>query len=213
MGSDERWQELQKALEDHARTTAEGTWWDEAEIRDAVMEANAKGVEVELAFQCREACRSHVDFIKGMHELIEQVPARKPRVLMIDDEKTFLQLVKMNLERTRRYEVLTENDPEAAIETATKFEPDIFLMDVVMPGKDGIDLLGELHEHSSLKETPVIMLTALASNTETEGITKDGVLYLSKPVEMKTLMHCIDEHLRAHAGRMKCADRDGGGDQ
>ena len=211
--SEHRWDELRNALAEQARTTAEGTWWDEAEIRDAVMEANARGVDVELAFQCREACRSHVDFIKGLHELMEDLPSRKPRILMVDDEESFLRLVKMNLERTRRYDVETVSDPEQALQMASDFKPDLILMDVVMPGKDGLDLLRDLQANTDLREVPVIMLTALAAGLERGGVTKDGVLFLSKPVEMKQLTHCIQEHLKAHAGLMKVAARDGGGDQ
>ncbi len=211
--SEQRWQDLREALAEQARTTAEGTWWDEAEIRDAVMEANARGVDVDLAFQCREACRSHVDFLKGLHELIENVPKRKARILMVDDEESFLKLVKMNLERTRRYEVEAVSDPNTAIERAKAFGADLILMDVVMPGKDGLDLVQELKADPSLREIPVIMLTALAADLERHAITKDGVLFLSKPVEMKELTHCIQEHLKAHAGMMKVASRDGGGDQ
>ena len=213
METETRWDELRAALAEQARTTAEGTWWDEAEIRDAVMEANARGVDVDLAFQCRSACRSHVDFLKGMQQLMEELPPRKARVLMVDDEESFLRLVKMNLERTHRYEVSTVSDPQAALETARDIKPDIILMDVVMPGKDGLDLVQELKADTDLQSIPVIMLTALASDLEKGAVAKDGVLFLSKPVEIKQLVHCIQEHLKAHSGRMKVVSRDGGGDQ
>ncbi len=213
MKMETRWEELRAALAEQARTTAEGTWWDEAEIRDAVMEANARGVDVDLAFQCRSACRSHVDFLEGMQRLMEELPPRKARVLMVDDEESFLRLVKMNLERTHRYEVTTVSDPQTALETARAVGPDIILMDVVMPGKDGLDLVQELKADSDFQSIPVIMLTALASDLEKGAVTKDGVLFLSKPVEIKRLGHCIQEHLKAHSGRMTVVGRDGGGDQ
>ncbi len=213
MKMETRWEELRAALAEQARTTAEGTWWDEAEIRDAVMEANARGVDVDLAFQCRSACRSHVDFLEGMQRLMEELPPRKARVLMVDDEESFLRLVKMNLERTHRYEVSTVSDPQTALETARAVGPDIILMDVVMPGKDGLDLVQELKADSDFQSIPVIMLTALASDLEKGAVTKDGVLFLSKPVEIKRLVHCIQEHLKAHSGRMTVVGRDGGGDQ
>ena len=213
METEKRWEELRSALAEQARTTAEGTWWDEAEIRDAVMEANARGVEVDLAFQCRAACRSHADFLAGMQRLMEDLPPRKARVLMADDEESFLRLVKMNLERTRRYEVTTISDPLAVLDTARANKPDIILMDVVMPGKDGLDLVQELKADPDLQSIPVIMLTALASDLEKGAVTKDGVLFLSKPVEIKQLVHCIQERLKAHSGKMTVVSRDGGGDQ
>ena len=213
METEKRWEELRKALAEQARTTAEGTWWDEAEIRDAVMEANARGVDVDLAFECRSACRSHVDFIAGMQRLMENLPPRKARVLMVDDEGSFLRLVKMNLERTGRYDVSTLSNPGEVIEAARANKPDIVLMDVVMPGKDGLDLLHELQADVDLQDLPVIMLTALASDVEKGAVAKDGVLFLSKPVEIKRLVHCIQEHLKAHRGLMTIMSRDGGGDQ
>ena len=173
-------------MAEQERTTAEGTWWDEAEIRDAVMGANARGVDVDLAFQCRAACRSHVDFLAGLHKLMEDLPpARKARVLMVDDEESFLRLVKMNLERTRRYEVTTIADPSAVLDAVRQEKPDIILMDVVMPGKDGLDLVQELKADQDLQSIPVIMLTALASDLEKGAVTKDGCCFSASPWRSK----------------------------
>jgi len=213
MGEEDRWEELRTALSEHKRTTADGTWWDEGEIRDAVMEANGKGLDVELVFSCREACRSHVDFLRELREMIEDVATRKRRVLAVDDEEDFLGLVKLNLERTRRYEVRTLTDPDGVLEVAREFRPDVILLDVIMPGKDGIELVNELNADPGLRATPVIMLTALASGNVSGGASKDGMLYLAKPVEMKRLVHCIEEHVKAHSGKLVVPDRDGGGDQ
>ena len=177
------------------------------------MEANGKGLDVELVFSCRKACRSHVDFLRGLRAMIEDVATRKRRVLAVDDEEDFLELMELNLEKTRRYEVRTESDPDAVLEAAREFRPDVILLDVVMPGKDGIELLAELHRDEGLRAVPVIMLTALAGGNVAGGASKDGVLYLAKPVEMKRLLHCIEEHVKAYSGKLLTPERDGGGDQ
>jgi DNA-binding response OmpR family regulator len=178
------------------------------------MEANAKGLDVELVVQCRQACRSHTEFLEGLRQLISEVPARKRRVLAVDDEADFLALLKANLERSRRYEVAALTDPSEFERTAIEFRPDLVLLDVVMPGRDGLELLAALRGDERLRATPVIMLTALAHGSTGGGVAKDGVLYLSKPVKMKRLVHCIEEHIEASArGGLRVLERDGGGDQ
>lgn len=63
------------------------------------------------------------------------------RILMIDDEVAFTNLVKVNLERTGRYEVRVENRPLCALAAALEFKPDAILLDVVMPELDGGQIL------------------------------------------------------------------------
>ena len=58
---------------------------------------------------------------------------RTPRILMIDDDVPLTQTVRINLEDTGRYEVMVENNPRNALATAREFQPDLVLLDVVMP--------------------------------------------------------------------------------
>ncbi|CAN5237724.1 hypothetical protein BH23VER1_BH23VER1_01710 [soil metagenome] len=193
-----RWGELRSKLIKKSRhEESQGGHWDEDEIPRILSEANLKGISPELVFECRDACASHEEFMIRMREMVGSAENRKKRVLAVDDEEDFLTLVKMNLERTGRYEVKTLTDPTRALAEAGEFHPDLFLLDVVMPGIDGMELLQQLRESPQLRKTPVIMLTALAHSVKGGGVTSEGLLYLAKPVRMKELIHCIEEHTRA----------------
>ena len=59
----------------------------------------------------------------------------KKRILVVDDEPSITRLLKLNLEQTGDYEVATENSPKAAVAAAEEFQPELLLLDVVMPGR------------------------------------------------------------------------------
>ena len=118
------------------------------------------------------------------------------KILLIDDEAGFTQLLKMNLERGGEYEVRTENNPMLALSAAKAFKPDAILLDVVMPGMDGGDVQAQLEADPDLKNTPVIMVTALVDSTElSEGaVAQTGTsMVLPKPIDLKLLLRVLDE--------------------
>jgi CheY-like chemotaxis protein len=84
----------------------------------------------------------------------------KKRVLLVDDEKSFTNLLKLNLEDTGNYEVRVENWAEDALKAAREFKPDIVLLDIIMPRMPGGNVAMQLKEDPALKDTPVIFLTA-----------------------------------------------------
>ncbi len=121
------------------------------------------------------------------------------KVLAIDDEVGFTRLVKMNLEKEGDYEVCIENDSNQALATALQFRPDVVLLDIVMPGMDGGDVSAQFQNHPELKDTPIIMMTALMAPTEIgdDGFAMAGSdLVLPKPVKLETLKQCIEEALK-----------------
>ena len=101
------------------------------------------------------------------------------------------------LEHTGRFRVQTECKATSALAQVEEFQPDLCIIDLKMPGMDGIELVREIHSKAHLKSLPIIILTGLLTNTDVDAVTKDHVLHLSKPVEMKKLVYCIEEHLRA----------------
>jgi DNA-binding response OmpR family regulator len=109
-------------------------------------------------------------------------------------------LVKLNLEKTRRYEVVTESQPGAVMGAIRTLQPDLVLVDVVMPGTDGVELVKQIRAEPDIEQPPVIMITALLEGSESGGITNDGYLYLSKPVGTKSLVYCIEQHLTGGRG-------------
>ena len=122
----------------------------------------------------------------------------KNRILVVDDEPSFTRLVKFNLEKSGIYDVRTENDGKRALETAREFQPDLVLLDVIMPSVDGGQVAADIQAEASLKDTPIVFLTAVVTRPETENGARNiaGRPFLAKPVTVGTLMHCIEEHLK-----------------
>lgn len=118
------------------------------------------------------------------------------KILLVDDEAGFTRLLKMNLEKSGKYEVQIENDSTRAHAAAKSFRPDAIILDVVMPGMDGGDVRALLDGDPVLKGVPVIMLTALVDSAElSEGaVAQSGDdIVLPKPVQMELLLRVLDE--------------------
>lgn len=122
------------------------------------------------------------------------------KVLLIDDEAGFTELLKMNLEKSGDFEVTIENDSTQALGTARSFQPDIILLDVVMPGMDGGDVQAQLQSDPFLARVPIIMLTALVDSAELSdgAVAQSGSsVVLPKPVDLPLLLRVIGENLEA----------------
>jgi CheY-like chemotaxis protein len=122
------------------------------------------------------------------------------KILLVDDEVGFTELLKMNLERSGTYEVKIENDSTQAIAVARSFKPDAILLDIVMPGMDGGDVQAQLEKDPFLRKIPVIMLTALVDSSElSEGaVAQSGsVIVLPKPVDLPLLQRVLLESIPA----------------
>jgi CheY-like chemotaxis protein len=116
------------------------------------------------------------------------------KILLVDDEAGFTELLRMNLKRAGGYEVRIENDPTEAVATARSFMPDAIILDVVMPGMDGGDVHAALQADPLLARIPVLMLTALVDSTElSEGaVAQAGTqLVLPKPVNLPLLLKVL----------------------
>ena len=122
----------------------------------------------------------------------------KKRILVVDDEPGITLSLKLNLEATQLFEVRTESESVHVLKTAHEFQPDLILLDVMMPDPYGCRVAARLHADPELKDTPVVFLTALAHNDDTGGhpVTAGARVYLAKPVDITELVHCIEEHLR-----------------
>ena len=118
------------------------------------------------------------------------------RVLVVDDEVAFTNLVKLNLEKTGRFTVHEVNDPTAALAAAREFRPQIMLLDVIMPGRDGGQVLAELRANE-FTHLPVIFVTATLTQRGLQQRDNeiDGVPFVAKPVEPKKLIKRIEEVL------------------
>jgi CheY-like chemotaxis protein len=123
---------------------------------------------------------------------------RKKRILVVDDERGFTRLVKLVLPQ---YEILEENDSRRALETARSFNPDLILLDIIMPGIDGGNLAARMQADRRLQEIPIVFLTAVMSSKETGQSPKHigGFPFLGKPVSAEVLERCIEQHLAGAA--------------
>ena len=91
------------------------------------------------------------------------------RILVVDDEPSVTRNLKLNLESGGGYEVFGENQATNALTAARNVRPDLILLDVMMPGMDGGDVAARLRADPLFRDTPIIFLTAIVSNEETDG--------------------------------------------
>ena len=90
------------------------------------------------------------------------------KILMIDDEKEFCMVVKQNLETKGDYHVEIATDGKSGIAAASRNRPDLILLDIIMPGMGGFDVLRELKGKKETTSIPVVMLTAVGSEEAKE---------------------------------------------
>jgi CheY-like chemotaxis protein len=121
----------------------------------------------------------------------------KKKILIVDDEQDFTKMVKLNLEETGEYAVMIENSSNNTFRAAKKFRPNLILLDIIMPGMDGGDVASELRSDDTLKDIPVVFLTAIIRGDEINS--PDGSIgghpFIAKPVSVKDLIKCIEKHI------------------
>jgi CheY-like chemotaxis protein len=125
--------------------------------------------------------------------MMTETPRPKRRVLVVDDEVSITRLLKLNLERTGRFEVHEENSSLMALPAARQFQPDIILMDVMMPGLGGGEVAAQLREDPELRRIPVLFLTAAVKQAEVGGaVARIGKhQYLVKPLNARDVADVI----------------------
>ncbi|MEX1163586.1 MAG: response regulator [Nitriliruptor sp.] len=115
------------------------------------------------------------------------------RVLVVDDDATLRQLLGINL-LAEGIEVAMVGDGESARLAAWADPPDLILLDVMMPGMDGLELLGHLRAHPRTADIPVVLLTACATDAEVwAGWAAGADYYITKPFDVDDLLDFILE--------------------
>lgn len=117
------------------------------------------------------------------------------RILLIDDEVDFTELAQLTLERGGEYEVRTLNDATDSLNIAREFKPDIIVSDIVMPNKDGAELVRELKQDPELKTIPVIVMSALLNNNAVE-YKKIGEFDVAQILEKPITLTELRDHIR-----------------
>ena len=124
----------------------------------------------------------------------------KGRILVVDDEEDILELVKYNLER-EGYLVDCVDTGEEAIERAVAIRPDGILLDLMLPGVDGIEVCRELRKNPDTRTIPIIMMTAKGEEADVvSGLEVGADDYVPKPFSTKVLVARLRALLRRTAG-------------
>lgn len=118
------------------------------------------------------------------------------RVLVVDDEQDILELIRFNLER-ENFDVHTVDSGEAALAQAEKIQPDVVVLDLMLPGVDGTEVCKRLKQNTPTRGIPVIMLTAKTEDADiVNGLEIGADDYVTKPFSPKVLVARIRASLR-----------------
>jgi len=122
---------------------------------------------------------------------------RKPKILIVDDDIDFVEYAKTILE-SKSYVTIIAREGEEGLKKALEDKPDLILLDVIMPVKDGFTAAEQLKKDPRLSRIPVVMLTSFSSRGQGTGIplgkgymleTED---YIEKPVSSKELLTRVE---------------------
>ncbi|MBK7808677.1 MAG: response regulator transcription factor [Saprospiraceae bacterium] len=120
----------------------------------------------------------------------------KQKILVVDDEEDILEILKYNLEK-EGFEVKTASDGNAGIEMAEKFDPHLIILDIMMPGMDGIEVCQKLRANPKFSNTIIAFLTARSEAfTQITALDSGGDDFINKPIKPNVLKSRINALLR-----------------
>ena len=122
----------------------------------------------------------------------------KRKILLIDDEVAFTEMLKLNLESDGVYDVIIENNSSKAVDTALAHKPDLIFLDIIMPGMEGPDVAMAIQSNSELRNIPIVFLTATITKEEVD--LQDGTIggqpFVAKPADLPTLRKAIKDNIK-----------------
>lgn len=125
----------------------------------------------------------------------------KAKILLIDDDPDFVEATKLVLE-SKSYEVFTASDGSQGVAQARKEKPDLIILDIIMPVKNGFNAAEELKRDPELQKVPVIMLTSFSQKvsetdlSRSQGLLLDTEDYIDKPVAPDELLRRVEKQLK-----------------
>jgi two-component system alkaline phosphatase synthesis response regulator PhoP len=123
----------------------------------------------------------------------------KQKVLLVDDEQDILDLLGFNLEK-EGFEVFTANNGRSGLEIAKQQIPDLILLDVMMPGMDGMETCREIRDDAKLKHVVIAFLTARNEDySQIAGFDAGADDYIAKPIKPRVLVSRVKALLRRNA--------------
>ena len=118
------------------------------------------------------------------------------KILIIDDDPEVIKVLKLQLEKGG-YEVVDALDGDAGLIKVNEGKPDLVLLDIMMPKMDGYNVCEKIKDNPSIKNIPVIMLTAKNMGDDVElALEKKADWYIAKPYDIKYLLKKIDELIK-----------------
>jgi len=118
------------------------------------------------------------------------------KILHVEDDPDILEVAKLALEVVGGFEVLQCSSGAAALEQASGFGPDVFLLDMMMPEMSGEQVLANLRKDNQFDDVPAIFMTARAQASEVEALKASGAIeVIVKPFDPMTLADQIKEAL------------------
>ncbi len=125
-----------------------------------------------------------------------EIASTAARILLVDDDPDILEFLEYNL-RSKGYVTATAPDGMEALRVAKSFRPNLVLMDVMMPRKDGISAMKELRQTPGLEDAAIILLTALSDEkNEIAGLQHGADDYITKPIKPALLLTRVAAALR-----------------
>lgn len=123
------------------------------------------------------------------------------KILVVDDEPDIVTIIDKILKKSG-YEVITANDGLECIDKVSREQPDLILLDNIMPNMDGLTVLSKLKASKKTEDIPVIMVTALADQEHITGAQKGGAVeYIIKPFDYTVLLEKIAQVLKSKQKR------------
>ena len=120
---------------------------------------------------------------------------RRKKILLVDDAETVLLMERMILQG-EPYDVVTARDGDEAIAQALDERPDLILLDIVMPKKDGFEVCGLLRSHADTRHTPILLVSTRGEPQNVEAGFASGCNdFITKPVDRLVLLSKIRSHL------------------
>ena len=120
----------------------------------------------------------------------------KAKILIADDEPDILDIVSYNLEK-EGYDIITAKDGQQALDKAKLTNPDLIILDIMMPYKTGVEVCQSLRSLKEFKDTLIIFLTALSDeNSHIKGLDSGADDYVSKPISPKVLVSRVNALFR-----------------
>jgi diguanylate cyclase (GGDEF)-like protein len=132
----------------------------------------------------------------GRGKLMAETRGERPRILVVDDDPLMRRIIAQSLDKAN-YELFEAESGPSGLEAALKERPDLIILDVIMPGMDGFDVVIHLRRHPITQSIPIILLTALGEITEKiHGMQLGADDYITKPFDPRELRARVQAHLK-----------------